>query len=73
MLPFNIFGTEPTPEVNNNNTVKKLADKIQGLGEDAKTDAGKYAKEARKEVDRDAEESKKEMDKDAEEDEERNR
>ncbi|VDM78513.1 unnamed protein product [Strongylus vulgaris] len=41
LLPFNIFGTEPTPEVNNNNTVKKVTDAVNGPSEESKKDEGK--------------------------------
>ncbi|KAL6728504.1 hypothetical protein Aduo_010274 [Ancylostoma duodenale] len=51
LLPFNIFGTEPTPEVNNNNTVKKVVQKTLDPEEKTRKDAGKDEEDSKKEED----------------------
>ncbi|CAJ0600102.1 unnamed protein product [Cylicocyclus nassatus] len=46
LLPFNIFGTEPIPEVNNNNTVRRVTDSMLGMQKKTeKDDEEKQSKE----------------------------
>ncbi|CAJ0600027.1 unnamed protein product [Cylicocyclus nassatus] len=46
LFPFNIFGTEPTLEVNNNNTVERVTDSMLGMQKKTgKDDEEKQSKE----------------------------
>ncbi|EYC02413.1 hypothetical protein Y032_0100g3281 [Ancylostoma ceylanicum] len=55
LLPFNIFGTEPTPEVNNNNTVEKVAEETHGLEKKGR----KSEEESKRNMDEETEKDKK--------------